>query len=125
MQVAGWPNTVQSPRPRSLLLHVSVQTASLLNWRALPASETAQRALSVVAVLAFYLLPTVAPRLYLRWRTQALLANRLVFFAFPLLRKPRGGPRPQAQPACKYRCAGCRAMRASEGCPHTRASLPP
>ncbi|KAL4419555.1 hypothetical protein ABPG77_006886 [Micractinium sp. CCAP 211/92] len=92
----------------SLLLHVSVQTASLLNWRALPASETAQRALSVVAVLAFYLLPTVAPRLYLRWRTQALLANRLVFFAFPLLRKPRGiqqvlnaAPRPGVRGAMK------------------------
>lgn len=77
--------------PRSLLLHGAAQLASLLSWRALPASETAQRALSVLTVLSFYLLPTAAPRLYLRWRTQALLANRLVFFAFPLLRKPRGG----------------------------------
>lgn len=41
-------------------------------------------------MLVAFLLPTTAPDAYLRWRTQLVAAQRVAFFAFPLLRKPRG-----------------------------------
>jgi len=74
----------------SLLLHSAAQAASLLGWARLPASERFQRLMSIATVLAFYLLPTCCPAFYLRWRTQTLVATRLIFFAFPLLRQARG-----------------------------------
>ena len=74
----------------SLVLHGCTQLISLLQWSALPPSERAQRLGSVAWLAAFPLLAALAPRFYLRHRTAALALQRVVFFLFPLLRRPRG-----------------------------------
>lgn len=72
------------------LLHSATQVMSLLAWSTLPGSERFQRVLSCVVAGGMWLLPSLAPRFYLRWRKESLTVYRLVFFAFPLLRKARG-----------------------------------
>lgn len=54
------------------------------------AGERAQRLASILLMLAFHLLLNGAPRFYLRYSTQLQTALRLLYYAFPLLRKPRG-----------------------------------
>lgn len=49
-----------------------------------------QRVGSVVFAASMWVLPTAAPTFYLRWRKELLILYRIGFFAFPLLRKPRG-----------------------------------
>lgn len=70
-----------------------------------------QRVGSILFAASIWVLPTVAPALYLRWRKEALILYRVGFFAFPLLRKAAG-----ALPACavpRHRGGGdhcCRCM---------------
>lgn len=52
--------------------------------------ESAQRLASILVMLAFHLLLHAAPRFYLRHSTLLQVALRLLYYAFPLLRKPRG-----------------------------------
>lgn len=73
-----------------------LQVASLLAWASLPGWERFQRVLSILVAASIYVFPTVAPVVYLRWRAWALGLYRVVFFAFPLLRKARGAPMPPA-----------------------------
>jgi hypothetical protein len=77
-----------------LLLHGATQVVSLLAWSGLPGSERFQRLLSIAQACAFWLLPTLAPEFYLRRRHAIIVLHRLAFFAFPLLRKPRGAGAP-------------------------------
>lgn len=74
----------------SALMHGSAQYVSLLAWRTLPLGERLQRVGSVLMVLTFYMVVRLAPAAYLRRRAAFLAAERLLFFAFPLLRQPRG-----------------------------------
>ena len=100
----------------SFILHGSTQTTYLLNMRALPPGETLERILvrshmlahslrvsshsnrsiffaslqSIAYVVGVALLPAVAPCLYLRYRVQMQVSSRVLFFSFPLFRKPRG-----------------------------------
>lgn len=58
---------------------------------ALPqAAERAQRLASILLMVAAYVVPTAAPRAYMRWRAPLVVAQRLAYFAFPLLRQPKG-----------------------------------
>ena len=77
-----------------LLLHGATQVVSLLSWSGLPGSERFQRLLSIAQACAFWLLPTLAPQFYLRRRHAIIVLHRLAFFAYPLLRKPRGARAP-------------------------------
>lgn len=94
----------------SLLMHGSTQVMSLLAWSSLPGSERFQRLLSIGTAVVPVLLPLRLPVLYLRWRSEVFLVYRVVFFAFPLLRKPAGGCLAGAQ----WRQA--RARLAAAGC---------
>lgn len=71
-------------------MHGATQLVSLLAWSSLPGSERFQRLLSVAACAAMLLLSTLCCAWYDRWRKQILVVFRIIFFAFPLLRKPRG-----------------------------------
>lgn len=64
---------------------------SLLAWSHLPGYERFQRLLSIPHSASIYVLATLAPLFYLRWRPQLLMLHRLTFFMFPLLRRPAGG----------------------------------
>ncbi|KAL4419852.1 hypothetical protein ABPG75_006950 [Micractinium tetrahymenae] len=74
----------------SFTLHTATQFMSLLAWASLPGSERFQRVLSIFFAASMYVLHTVAPVTYLRWRAHSLGLYRIAFFAFPLLRKARG-----------------------------------
>lgn len=74
----------------SFVLHSATQVVSLLSWQTLPLSEKSQRVGSILFAASIWVLPTVAPALYLRWRKEALILYRVGFFAFPLLRKAAG-----------------------------------
>lgn len=73
-----------------LLLHSATQVVSLMAWHTLPFSEKSQRLGSIVFAACSWLLPTLAPAFYLRWRKELIILYRICFFAFPLLRKARG-----------------------------------
>jgi hypothetical protein len=74
-----------------LLMHGATQVVSLLAWSSLPFSERFQRLLSIAHGAAAVMVPALAPVFYMRWRPHLLLTYRVTFFAFPLLRRPRGG----------------------------------
>lgn len=74
-----------------LLMHGATQAATLLGWRGMPGSEVFQRVASTLLVALFWVLPTFFPAFYMRRRTFFILSSRTSFFAWPLLRKPRGG----------------------------------
>ncbi|PRW58844.1 MAD2L1-binding isoform X2 [Chlorella sorokiniana] len=65
-------------------------TTLLGGWRGMPAAEISQRVMSTALVALFWVLPTFWPVHYMRHRTVYLLSSRISFFAWPLLRKPRG-----------------------------------
>ena len=73
------------------LMHGATQIASLLAWSSLPFSERFQRLLSIAHRAAAVMVPALAPVFYMRWRPQFVMVYRVTFFAFPLLRRPRGG----------------------------------
>ncbi len=45
---------------------------------------------SIFFAASIWVLPTVMPAFYLRWRKESLVLYRVGFFAFPLLRKAAG-----------------------------------
>lgn len=55
------------------LLHGVTQLASLLSWSSLPLSEKSQRVGSIFFAASIWLLPTLAPALYMRYRKEALI----------------------------------------------------
>lgn len=88
-----------------LLMHGATQAATLRGWRGMPGSEVFQRVTSTLLVGLFWVLPTFFPAFYMRRRTLSILLSRASFFAWPLLRKPRGGAGPRAGRA--HRCRHC------------------
>lgn len=54
-----------------------------------PWEEAWQRWLSIFVAAALFFLPALTPRLYLRRRTAIITACKLIFYSFPLLRKPK------------------------------------
>ena len=60
----------------ALALHGATQATSLLAWAGMPPWERAQRLLSIVFTATLWVLPTVAPLFYLRWRPHVLAAYR-------------------------------------------------
>ena len=91
-----------------MLLHCATQVMSLHSWSTLPQAEVAQRLGSIAFSASLWLLPTLAPAFYVRWRHAILLAFRIGFFSFPLLRQARGGccPTPAAT-ACNHAVHHC------------------
>lgn len=85
-----------------LLMHGATQATTLLGWRSMPAAEIAQRVVSTLTVALFWALPTFWPVPYMRHRTVYLLFSRISFFAWPLLRKPRGAY--PAAASCRCHC---------------------
>lgn len=68
------------------LLHTTTQFSHL----GCPWEERWQRLLSIPVSGAPWFLTLLAPSFYLRWRMQVYSWYKVAFFAFPLLRKPRG-----------------------------------
>lgn len=85
-----------------LLMHGATQATTLLGWHSMPAAEIAQRVVSTLTVALFWALPTFWPVPYMRHRTVCLLSSRISFFAWPLLRKPRGAY--PAATSCSCHC---------------------
>lgn len=84
-----------------------VQAATLLGWRNMPGSEVFQRVASTLLVALFWALPTFLPAFYMRHRTLFILSSRISFFAWPLLRKPRGEAGGGCGGACFLLLASC------------------
>lgn len=84
-----------------LLTHGATQAITLSGgWRSMPAAEIAQRVASTLVVALFWVLPTLWPVQYMHHRTLCVLSSRISFFAWPLLRKPRGAPVLQWSSCC-------------------------
>lgn len=77
------------------LLHTLVQLAHI----SCPWSERWQRLLSIPCSALQFLIPAMAPSFYIKHRDMSLLATKLMFFSFPLLRKARGIQRALEAPA--------------------------
>ena len=76
-------------------LHVLTQITHL----SCPWNERWQRLVSIPVAGLPSLCLFLSPPLYMKWRTPLLLGNKLIFFAFPLLRQPRGIQRVLDAPA--------------------------
>lgn len=72
----------------ALVIHTGPQLAPLMGQ--LPLGERLQRLSSIALMVAYWGLPSVAPAFYLRHRTALMLLQRLIYFAYPLLRQPKG-----------------------------------
>jgi hypothetical protein len=77
------------------MLHTAVQLMHI----SCPWHERWQRLLSIPVLSVIWALPLTAPQFYLEHRTYTLVACKMVFFAFPLLRKARGIQRVLDAPA--------------------------
>jgi hypothetical protein len=107
-------------------MHGSTQIISLLAWSSLSGSERFQRLLSIGTAVVPVLLPLYLPLPYLRWRSEVFLVYRLIFFAYPLLRKPAGARLPNCSrvQACALLAATGRALL-PPAAPPARGSLSP
>ena len=65
--------------------HPPLRTPTAQAW------DRAQRVGGILLLIAFHLLLSLAPRFFMRRRTQLMAAQRLAYYAFPLLRQPAGG----------------------------------
>lgn len=77
------------------MLHTVVQFMHI----SCPWHERWQRLLSIPVSSVMWALPLTAPNFYLRHRTFILVTFKIIFFAFPLLRKARGIQRVLDAPA--------------------------
>lgn len=77
------------------LLHSLTQLAHI--W--CPWPECRQRLFSIFFTAFVFLFPALMPRQYLQHRNTFLICFKLVYFSFPLLRKPRGIQRVLDSPA--------------------------
>jgi hypothetical protein len=77
------------------MLHLAVQIMHI----SCPWHERWQRLLSIPVASIMWALPLTAPEFYTRHRTAFLIIFKVIFFAFPLLRKARGIQRVLDAPA--------------------------